>query len=71
MKAELIYNPTAGALCHAPQQIERLAEELHRQGISVIPMPTRCAGHATELAQQAVEKGIPIVIVCGGDGTIN
>lgn len=71
MKAELIYNPTAGALCHAPQQIERLAEELNRQGISVIPTPTRSAGHATELAQQAVERKIPIVIVCGGDGTIN
>lgn len=71
MKVELIYNPTAGALCHAPQQIERLAEELTRQGISVVPTPTRYAGHATELAQQAVERQVQIVIVCGGDGTIN
>ncbi len=71
MKAELIYNPTAGTLRHNLKQIERLAEELNRQGLSVIPMPTRCAGHATELAQQAVKNEIPIVIVCGGDGTIN
>ncbi len=71
MKAELIYNPTAGAVRHNPKQIVWLAEELNRVGVSVIPTPTHYAGHATELAQQAVQSRIPIVIVCGGDGTIN
>ncbi|MBS1789906.1 MAG: diacylglycerol kinase family lipid kinase [Acidobacteria bacterium] len=71
MKAELIYNPTAGAVRHNPRQIEKLAAELCQQGISVIPTPTCYAGQATEMAKLAVENGIPIVIVCGGDGTIN
>jgi len=44
---------------------------LSEQGIEVIPQATTHAGHATELARQAVGEGAEIVIVCGGDGTIN
>lgn len=67
----LIYNPTAGALRHDLKQIERLAEALKKREIYVTPTPTRYAGHATELAHQAVANKAPFVIVCGGDGTIN
>lgn len=67
----LIYNPTAGALRHDLQQIEKLAAALHQRGISAVPTPTSYAGHATELAQQAAANREPFVIVCGGDGTIN
>ncbi|CAN5690641.1 diacylglycerol kinase family lipid kinase [soil metagenome] len=31
---------------------------------------TECAGHATELARTAVERGYARVAVCGGDGTL-
>jgi YegS/Rv2252/BmrU family lipid kinase len=34
-------------------------------------MPTEEAGHATELAQSAVAEGADLVLVLGGDGTIN
>ncbi len=72
MKAiPLIYNPTAGALRRDPQKIERLTRALARRGIDVIPLPTKSAGHATPLAAQAVKGNAEIVIVCGGDGTIN
>lgn len=67
----LIYNPLAGALRHNLQQIEKLTEALHCRGISVAPMRTSSAGHATELARQAAAEGAPLVLVCGGDGTIN
>jgi YegS/Rv2252/BmrU family lipid kinase len=67
----LIYNPTAGALRHDLQQIEKLAAALHQCGISAVPTPTSYAGHATELARQAAANREPFVIVCGGDGTIN
>jgi len=67
----LIYNPTAGALCHDLQQIEKLIATLNRRGIAAVPSPTCHAGHAIELARQAMANKDPFVIVCGGDGTIN
>jgi len=70
-RASLIYNPTAGALRRDPKQIERLALALHEQGIEVSLQATTHAGHATQLARQAVEDGVEVVVVCGGDGTIN
>lgn len=72
MKAiPLIYNPTAGALRRDPQKIERLTRSLARRGIGVNPLSTKSVGHATQLAAQAVNDGAGIVIVCGGDGTVN
>lgn len=32
---------------------------------------TQRAGHASELSRQAVEKGFPIIVAAGGDGTLN
>lgn len=34
-------------------------------------LATDAAGHATELAREAVEQGADLVLVLGGDGTIN
>jgi len=34
-------------------------------------LPTEAAGHATDLARQAVERGADLILVLGGDGTIN
>ncbi len=67
----LIYNPTAGALRRDPGRIERLARGFARRGMDILPMPTKRAGDATQLAERAVNDGAEIVIVCGGDGTIN
>ncbi|HKQ79869.1 MAG TPA: diacylglycerol kinase family protein [Blastocatellia bacterium] len=72
MKAiPLIYNPTAGALRRDPGKLERLTRALTRQGINVLLMPTNRAGDATELTRKSVDDGAEIVVVCGGDGTIN
>ncbi|MGH9800557.1 MAG: diacylglycerol/lipid kinase family protein [Blastocatellia bacterium] len=71
IKAVLIYNPMAGALRHDLRQIEKLTAALNRQGITADPTPTGYAGHATELARQAVTDKAPFIVVCGGDGTIN
>ena len=34
-------------------------------------LPTEAAGHATDLARQAVERGADLILVLGGDGTVN
>src|SRR5262245_58767082 len=67
----LIYNPTAGSLRRDSVKIERLTRALARRGIAVNLLPTTCVGDATRLAVQSVSDGAEIVIVCGGDGTIN
>jgi YegS/Rv2252/BmrU family lipid kinase len=67
----LIFNPTAGALRRDPGKIGRLTGALARRGIELKLSPTNCAGDATRLAAQSVEAGAEVVIVCGGDGTIN
>ena len=40
-------------------------------GIQPVPTPTDAAGHAAELARNAVVGGADLILVLGGDGTIN
>jgi diacylglycerol kinase (ATP) len=44
---------------------------LKKVGIVAELTPTEAAGHATELAREAVAAGADLILVLGGDGTIN
>ncbi|MEP7274470.1 MAG: diacylglycerol kinase family protein [Acidobacteriota bacterium] len=70
-KYSLIYNKTAGRLRHQPDLIARIQASLLGAGIEVNLEPTAAPGSATELARAAAKRGDSLVIVCGGDGTIN
>jgi YegS/Rv2252/BmrU family lipid kinase len=48
-----------------------VAEILRKVGMEVEVSPTARPGVASELAKEAARKGTDIVLVCGGDGTIN
>ena len=48
-----------------------MAEILRKVGMEVGVSPTAWPGAASELAKEAARKGRDIVLVCGGDGTIN
>ncbi len=70
--AVILYNPRAGR--HTQRRLHELSaarETLRQAGIEAELAPTTGPGSATRLAQQAVEQGRQLVIVCGGDGTIN
>lgn len=71
-KAILIHNPAAGGgrakRIHHLHDAQRI---LSSGGIVTELQATSAAGHATELASQAVRDGHDMVIVCGGDGTMN
>jgi YegS/Rv2252/BmrU family lipid kinase len=70
--AIIIYNPTSGRHRHQRlRDIEKAAHVLKEAGIHAELMPTTNPGSATELARNAVRDGRQLVIVCGGDGTIN
>ena len=70
MKARLIYNPTAG-----PRDVQgglkRVCSYLEQYGWSVELQLTERPGDAVALSQAAAEDGYDVVIVAGGDGTIN
>jgi diacylglycerol kinase (ATP) len=70
--AILIYNPTSGRRRHRRfQEIEQAARILKDAGIATELAPTNAPNAATRIARAAVEQRRSLVIVCGGDGTIN
>ena len=70
----VIANPAAGPLWRRRppgQTAARIEALLRRLGADGDVRMTRAAGHATELAREAVSAGAPLVVAWGGDGTIN
>jgi len=72
-KTFLIYNPFAGALRNQRREriLQRSIAVLHEKGIGVEALSTHGPGTASEIARQCVDKGADLVLVAGGDGTIN
>ena len=70
--ALLIFNPTAGRAhdLHTGG-LDRVRKALARQGIDSELASTDGPGSAPELARRAVRERRQMVIVCGGDGTLN
>ena len=70
--ASLIYNPVAGRHpARREREIQEAATVLREESIAVRLVRTSGPGTACEQARAAVEEGTDLVIVCGGDGTIN
>ena len=70
--ALLIYNPASGRRRHRRfAEVEQAARILRDAGIVAELAPTTARSNATEMARQAVERRREMVIVCGGDGTVN
>lgn len=68
--AVLIVNPTAGG-GRSVKQLDEARRVFRKAGIETELMNTAAAGEATHLARRAVEESRQLVIVCGGDGTVN
>ncbi|RLC61313.1 MAG: diacylglycerol kinase family lipid kinase [Chloroflexota bacterium] len=70
MQARMIYNPTAG-----PRDVRRALKHvcsyLRRRGWSVELQLTKKPGDAIILARAAAQAGCDVVVVAGGDGTVN
>lgn len=70
-RVSLIYNPVAGMMERSQGHVQNLIRALSDLGVSIESIPTQFPGHATALAETAVRDGVDVVLVCGGDGTIN
>lgn len=74
MKIVAIINPIsgAGADTHAAERrAAMLVEQLEQRRLRADIHFTERAGHAHALATAAAERGVELVIVWGGDGTVN
>lgn len=69
-RATLIFNPNAGSL-RWRDIIEPFAIYWQQRGWHVIIAPTQRAGHASELAREAANRGDELVFAAGGDGTMH
>lgn len=74
MKVAAIINPISGAGMDpgvAARRVALIKSDLERRSIQVSIALTERRGHARELASAAVDGRIDLVIVWGGDGTVN
>lgn len=69
-RARIIYNPTAGRE-QFRKELPYVLEKLESAGYETSAHATAGEGDATRAAQIAVERKHDLVIVAGGDGTIN
>ncbi len=72
--AVLVFNANAGHKLGVDTNSsgpEEVRAALKSEGIPFDAWPTERAGHATDLARQAVAQGRELVIAAGGDGTVN
>ena len=71
-QAVLIYNPTSGRKRDEREKAVLQARDALTPTVKDVQLArTSSQGHATSLAQQAITDGCDLVVVCGGDGTIN
>lgn len=68
-KVWLIRNPVAG--WNSNRAVDEMLKHLNENGISPIIKNTNHAGHAEQLAKEACQENVDLLIVAGGDGTVN
>ncbi len=66
-----IVNPISGGKKKHQKIVQLIGSQLDKQMYLPEIHYTEYAGHATEIADEAVKKNIPVVIAIGGDGTVN
>ena len=68
-EAVVIANPR-GERCRRKFDFTEVVMRLQRRGLAASLTETTHPGHATEIARRAVNEGVDLVVVCGGDGTL-
>jgi diacylglycerol kinase (ATP) len=66
----LVYNPIAGQRDRRAQ-MSALIDRQRQRGIELVNAPTSGRDDATEIVRAFLARGIDLVAVCGGDGTVS
>ena len=70
-RVALIYNPAARGLLRRPHLLQRSIAVLEGQGLEPNLIATTGPGSAAGQARQEIDDGCDLIVVAGGDGTIN
>ncbi|MGD0435043.1 MAG: diacylglycerol kinase family protein [Bryobacteraceae bacterium] len=70
-RAFLIYNPFAGGLRRRRHALKRSLDLLAGHGMEVEALPTTGPRAAAEIVRGLADRGADLILVAGGDGTIN
>ncbi len=66
----LVYNPAAGQRDRR-RAMSALIDRQRRRGLELVNAPTSGPGDATEIVKSFLARGLDVVAVCGGDGTVS
>lgn len=69
-RARIIYNPTAGREAFT-KDLPKVLQRFEQAGFETSAHATTGEGCATEAAKYAVEREFDLIVIVGGDGTIN
>ena len=70
-RAAVIYNPIARGLARHKHLLQRTTGLLAQQGIKASLIATTAPGSAGIQVRQQIQGGCDLIVVAGGDGTIN
>lgn len=69
--AVIIYNPSSGQRRNRFESVSQMVDALHRRGVSAVLQATAAPGDARRLARGAAAAGVGLIVVHGGDGSVN
>lgn len=70
IRAKLIFNPGSGQSGESPQQLFSILSEMQDQQILPEVYTTRPDSQLQDVVHAAIKSGIKLIVVAGGDGTI-
>lgn len=70
LRAKLIFNPGAGASEESPQQLVNILLEMTRNNILPEVLILEPESLVKDIVAKAIQSGIKLIVVAGGDGTI-
>lgn len=71
IRAKLIFNPGSGQSGESPQQLASILSEMQDQYILPEVYLTRPDSRLDDVVSSAIKSGIKLIVVAGGDGTID
>jgi diacylglycerol kinase (ATP) len=71
IRAKLIFNPGSGQLVESPQQLDSILSEMQEQRILPEVFIVHPDSPLEQVAREAIQSGIRLIVVAGGDGTID